>query len=349
MDENLAVVDSKKRRAGAGDRSSKRVDEKRTEILNAHVEAVARRKREFGGALPYGYVTEQYNQYMEGSDIFPDLKQHQYAYRVHQRDEILSSQPMLLDTIEEEEEQEQEQEQEQEEVGGGASEKEEKRRRRGGRPAKVTEDIEEEDEMDDESKAFQCRDFIVKAILEAEAKEGGKKANRSAFIRAGEDEFGLKRDTISSQSISYRLKNGVASASKPGPKGIVEGPFEELLATTCLAFADHGQPLNNTSVLELANDMIAGSSQETAILEKKGHESNESSDGATLGVKWLEGFKSRYRKALDFKFPQLFDERRAAWTKYENFELFYNRVDAAVLECKLGVRNALSSINGTRS
>lgn len=208
----------------------------------------------------------------------------------------------------------------------------------------MTKGIEEEDEMDDESKAFRCRDFIVKAILDAEAKEGGKKVNRSAFIRAGEDKFGLKRDIISSQSISYRIKQGVDSASKPGPKGIVEGPFEELVCTMSLAFGDHGQPLNNTSVLELANSMIAGTPHETAILEKKGRESNESSNGDTLGMKWLEGFKSRYRKALEFKFPQLFDERRAAWTKYENFELFYDRVDAAVLKCKLGVRNDLSSI-----
>ena len=330
----------KKRRFGSKERSSKRVDETREEELDAHVLTVARRKRETGGVLPYGYVTQQYNLYMEGSGCFPDLKLAQYSYRLSQLDEELAVQPMMLE--------EEQQGGGEEEEGGGEEEagmdEEEKRRRRGGRPRKDanTSGIkEEEEEVDDGTKECRCRDSIVAAILEAESpKNGGRKVNRSDFIRAGEDKFGLERGTISSQSICYRLQNGVASASKSGPKGIVEGPFEELLCTACLAFADHGQPLNNTSVLELANSMIAGTPYETAILEKKGRESNESSNGATLGVKWLEGFKSRYRNALEFKYPQLFDERRAAWTKYENFELFYDRVDAAVLTCKLGVRHA---------
>ena len=347
MDEKLSVAAQKKRRVSAVDRSSERVDEKRMEALNAHVEAVARRKRELGGTLPYGFVTEQYSSYMERSDCFPDLSRKQYVYRLEQADEKFSVLPMMLD--EEQGGVEEEEEEEEEEAVMG---EEEKKRRRGGRPKtdNNTSGIEEEEEqVDDGTKEFRCRDSIVAAILEAESpKNGGRKVNRSDFIRAGEDKFGLERGTISSSSICYRLQNGVASASKPGPKGIVEGPFEELLSTTCLAFADHGQPLNNTSVLELANSMIAGTPYETAILEKKGHESNESSNGDTLGVKWLDGFKSRYRKALEFKYPQLFDERRAAWTKYANFELFYDRVDAAVLTCKLGVRHAFF-LNNRRS
>ena len=150
-------------------------------------------------------------------------------------------------------------------------------KRRGGRPSNISKEAAKKEEEDASSKGYEARNWIIQEILRRDAL--GESFFHAEVIREGEIKFKLPTHSINASTISMRLKKDVSTASKPGPKGPLEGVIEDTIADMLLGFAKYGFPLNRSEIIELANRLVKGTLIEEAELRKKVKETNENKDG----------------------------------------------------------------------
>jgi len=321
---------------------------------------------------PYGFVSKRFQAYSVSKGASDDVKLNSYSYRVNQMKVILEKQqedfelegvhggmPATGDKIidineggegedvdgddaddassdessdESSEDEEDDGDGEDMDVEASEAAAKEKKRRRGGRPK--SEEKKKAKELS--IKITDCRNFIVHTILEAA--KVGKTLSQIATIKDAEMRYGLEPKSVSQSSVQYRVRNKVDYATKPGTKGPLEGGIEDFLVNVLSQHATFGYPMNRADTLSLVNNMLAGTDLEKSILEKKERETNECTDGSTLGKRWFKSFLRRHKSKLHSAYPQLFDGKRSTWTVLENFILFYDRLDAAILKGGLGVR-----------
>lgn len=321
---------------------------------------------------PYGFVSQRFQLYSASKGASDDVKLNSYSYRVNQMKGILEKQQEELelegehggvpaegdkiidineggdggedvddddtdDASSDESSDDEEDDGDGEDMDVETSEAaaREKKRRRGGRPK--SEEKKKAKELS--IKITDCRNFIVHKILEAA--KVGRTLSQIETIKDAEKQYGLEPKSVSSSSVQYRVKNKIEYATKPGTKGPLEGGIEDFLVDVLTQHAKFGYPMNRDDTLSLVNNMLAGTDLEKSILEKKERETNECTDGSTLGKRWFKSFLRRHKSKLYSAYPQLFDGKRSTWTVLENFVLFYNRLDAAILKGGLGVRPQL--------
>jgi hypothetical protein len=217
----------------------------------------------------------------------------------------------------------------------------ERRAKIGGRPKMIEEDKADKAKYGNEvhkAKCNQCKNAIVEEFF-----SDGNTKPQSQLIKEHEKAHNLAPGTIPADTISRRItasRNAgfVKVVNKPGPKGAIEGQVEDSLVQYLLRLADFGFPANFREIRAIANSFIKETEVEKDIKKKKKDEVNGDDDGDALGTRWLQLFLNRHERLLKVGYPQLFDSERKEWTTYDNFERMFDRLEKALLLCKIAVR-----------
>jgi hypothetical protein len=90
-----------------------------------------------------------------------------------------------------------------------------------------------------------------------------------------------------------------------------------------------GNPLTKTTIIELANDLIAETEYQEKIKECKGLRKLNYTE--KLGDAWYRGFMSRYSDKLTQSGTTIKDTKRNTWVTKENFQIMYESVHEAMV------------------
>ena len=140
--------------------------------------------------------------------------------------------------------------------------------------------------------------------------------------------MGLSLNSISADTICSRIKRGNLGAENKNQISPLHD-VEPLILEFCIRLAKMGRPLTKTTVLELANDLIAGTEVEELIADcKKIWKLKETK----LGSAWYRGFLKRYQEDLSRSASVVKDIKRRTWVKAENFENMYQNIYEHMVE-----------------
>jgi hypothetical protein len=140
--------------------------------------------------------------------------------------------------------------------------------------------------------------------------------------------MGLSLNSISADTIRSRIKRGNLGAENKNQISPLHD-VEPLILEFCIRLAKMGRPLTKTTVLELANDLIAGTEVEELIADcKKIRKLKETK----LGSAWYRGFLKRYQDDLSLSASVVKDIKRRTWVKVENFENMYQNIFEHMVE-----------------
>jgi hypothetical protein len=116
--------------------------------------------------------------------------------------------------------------------------------------------------------------------------------------------------------------------------------IEPLLVEWCIAMAQCGQALNRFDVIDLASDLIKGTSSEKKMIEYKRKRGFEVNEGETvLGVTWYQSFMKRHGDELKRGKCIPKDINRHTWCTLETFTDMYAKVYEAFV--KAGIAEKL--------
>jgi len=104
---------------------------------------------------------------------------------------------------------------------------------------------------------------------------------------------------------------------------------EPTLCDFCICLGKMGNPLTKTTIIELANDLIAETEYQEKIKECKGLRKLNSTE--KLGDAWYRGFMSRYSDKLTQSGTTIKDTKRNTWVTKENFQIMYESVYEAMV------------------
>ncbi len=102
---------------------------------------------------------------------------------------------------------------------------------------------------------------------------------------------------------------------------------EPTLCDFCIRLRKMGNPLTKTTIIELANDLIAETEYKEKIKDCKNLRKLDSVD--KLGDAWYRGFMSRYSEKLTRNGTTIKDSKRNTWVTTENFQNMYKSVNEA--------------------
>ena len=91
-----------------------------------------------------------------------------------------------------------------------------------------------------------------------------------------------------------------------------------------------GKPLTKTTVIELANDIVADTEYASKIADFK--KLRKLNDSSKLGSAWYRGFISRYEHVLTRNKTTIKDIKRRTWVRRENFENMYENIYNEMVE-----------------
>jgi hypothetical protein len=104
---------------------------------------------------------------------------------------------------------------------------------------------------------------------------------------------------------------------------------EPTLCDFCIRLGKMGNPLTKTTIIELANDLIAETKYKEKIKDCKNLRKLDSVD--KLGDAWYRGFMSRYSEKLTRNGTTIKDSKRNTWVTTENFQNMYESVYEAMV------------------
>ncbi len=97
----------------------------------------------------------------------------------------------------------------------------------------------------------------------------------------------------------------------------------------CIHLGKMGNPLTETTIIELKNYLIAEKEYQEKIKECKGLQKLNSTE--KLGDAWYRGFVSRYSDRLTRSGTTIKDTKRNTWVTKENFQNMYESVYEAMV------------------
>lgn len=206
--------------------------------------------------------------------------------------------------------------------------------KKAGRPLGAT----NEAKRDREERENKAKTDAVQALLALWAvRESGKRSKKNELkliIEAAKKKFNVEDLLIPESMIRDRASRG--TVENPSGAGRVSpmAEIEPLLVTFVICMQRIGQPLNQTSFLELANSLIEGTPLEKKVLaSKKGGKS-----GKANGIRYYSLFLQRHKEEIDSKCPRKFPADRTTWTTYSNIDSMYDMVYAVLVDAGVASR-----------
>jgi hypothetical protein len=104
---------------------------------------------------------------------------------------------------------------------------------------------------------------------------------------------------------------------------------EPTLCDFCIHSGKMGNPLTKTTIIELANDLIAEAEYMEKIKDCK--ELRKLNSIEKLGDTWYQGFMSQFSEQLTRSGTTIKDSKRNTWVTQENFQNMYESVYEATV------------------
>jgi hypothetical protein len=91
-----------------------------------------------------------------------------------------------------------------------------------------------------------------------------------------------------------------------------------------------GKPLTKTTIIELANDIVADTEYASKIIEYK--KMRKLKDSSALGAAWYRGFMHCFEDTLTQNHTTVKDVKRRTWATRDNFKNMYDNIYEAMVE-----------------
>ena len=153
------------------------------------------------------------------------------------------------------------------------------------------------------------------------------------IVHEVETDFSLDPGTIKHKTVSKRAECQ-SSTGMNNMSPLAE--IEPLIVQFCIAMARLGEPLTRTTVVALANDIIADNDHVKSKLLS--HRKTCKSDvGPKVGNKWNKNFMKRQSDKIAARAVLVKDKKRATWVKEENFKAMYDCIYGAMVDSKIAL------------
>jgi hypothetical protein len=202
---------------------------------------------------------------------------------------------------------------------------------KGGRKKGTTKAAKAELAEKEKEALLSCASLYKSAIDNAKKKGLANVPNGTlkAIVLEEEEKFGLPQNYISLHTIRSRVSRGNLEAINLQQMSPISA-VEPIICEFCIRLAKMGKPLTKTTVIELANDIVADTEYASKIADfKKLRKLNDSSQ---LGSAWYRGFISRYEHVLTRNKTTIKDIKRRTWVRRENFENMYENIYNEMVE-----------------
>jgi len=168
------------------------------------------------------------------------------------------------------------------------------------------------------------------ATLFNEEKQKAKKAGTlvsngvlKKIIDEESKKSGLSNISIPLDTIRSRVKRGNLDAFNANLISPIHD-VEPTICQFCIRLAKMGSPLTKTTIIELANDLLADTEYMDKIRGCKELRKLDRPD--KLSDAWYRGFMSRYSEELTRNGTSIKDSKRNTWVTKENFQNMYENV-----------------------
>jgi len=134
---------------------------------------------------------------------------------------------------------------------------------------------------------------------------------------------GLSNISVSLSTIRSRVKRGNLDAFNPNQLSPIHN-VEPIICQFCIRLGKMGSPLTKTTIIELANDLVADTEYQEKIKECKVLRKLDSIE--KLSDAWYRGFLNRFSAVLTRSGTTVKDTKRNTWVTKENFVNMYENV-----------------------
>jgi hypothetical protein len=106
--------------------------------------------------------------------------------------------------------------------------------------------------------------------------------------------------------------------------------IEPIICEFCICLGKMGKPLTKTTIIELANDIVADTEYASKIIEYK--KMRKLKDSSALGAAWYRGFMHCFEDTLTQNHTTVKDVKRRTWATRDNFKNMYDNIYEAMVE-----------------
>jgi hypothetical protein len=194
-----------------------------------------------------------------------------------------------------------------------------------------------EDKRDREEREQKAKADAVQALLARWAvREPGKRSKKNELkliIEAAKKKFNVEDLSIPESMIRDRATTGNVNPTTTGRVSPM-AEVEPLLVSFVICLQRIGQPLNQTTFLELANSLIKGTPFEEKVLASK----HGGIIGKANGIRYYTLFMKRHKDEIDSRCRGRLPADRTKWTTYQTIESMYDMVYAVLVEAGVASR-----------
>jgi len=201
----------------------------------------------------------------------------------------------------------------------------------GGRKKGSTKSSKSEESEKEKEALFRCASLYKRAIDDAKKLGHASVPNGTlkSIVLAEEEKLGLSVNTISLHTVRSRVNRGNLDAFNLNQVSPISD-IEPIICEFCIRLGKMGKPLTKTTIIELANDIVADTEYASKIIECK--KMRKLKDSSTLGAAWYHGFMHRFEDTLTRKHTTVKDIKRRTWATRDNFENMYDNIYEAMVE-----------------